>query len=232
MNNKQGLFMSFKIKVLGVASLMVLLPAISVADSHMEKVAPIQDKPNDPTPPSIKLDDILAGKYSGKEAEVDETKKAEPKAVEVKLVEEKPIAAKPAAVAKTVAVKKEKKAPAGYTVDDDLARSIDALLNPKPVKQGGKVTQAGASGGGWVYVGKFVAGQWDLSSGKAFAITTLPQVGASYAVRAYSNIRSGYPSKGGMPKVIKVLPQGTKVKVLAVHNSGNSGHYWAKVSWN
>lgn len=85
---------------------------------------------------------------------------------------------------------------------------------------------------GWVYLGKFKQGQWDNTSNQTLGLNAkLPRIGQSYTIQLYSNIRSGYPSKGGMPTVIKVLNKGNKVRVLAVHNSRQSGHYWAKIAW-
>jgi outer membrane biosynthesis protein TonB len=85
---------------------------------------------------------------------------------------------------------------------------------------------------GWLYLGKFKQGQWDNKSNQTLGLNAnLPRIGQPYTIRLYSNIRSGYPSKGGMPAVIKVLNKGNKVRVLAVHNSRQSGHYWAKIAW-
>ena len=195
--------MRFNIKLLGIASLMVLLPALSVADSHLENPAAVE---NELPAPSIKLEDILAGKYSGKEKgvkkQVEKTAKTEKSSEKEK---------------KSFVVKRVETTTA--VVKEDL-----------PLKA--NVAKGRTGTVGWLYLGKLVGGKWEVGSGKNLGTPALPQIGGVYAVKAYSNVRASYPSKAGMSGVIKVLKLGSKVKVLAVHNSGNSGHYWAKVNWN
>ncbi len=85
---------------------------------------------------------------------------------------------------------------------------------------------------GWLYLGKFSQGQWDKKNIQVLGLKgVLPKANNYYSIRVHSNIRKNKPSKGKMPSVIKVLSSGAKVQILQVHNSGNSGHYWAKVKW-
>ncbi len=85
---------------------------------------------------------------------------------------------------------------------------------------------------GWLYLGKFTQGQWARKGNQVLGLKgVLPKINQFYSLRVHSNIRKGKPSKGKMPKVIKQLSNGSKVKLLAVHNSGNSGHYWARIKW-
>ena len=85
---------------------------------------------------------------------------------------------------------------------------------------------------GWLYLGKFVQDKWEQQNNQILGLKNgLPRANHNYTIKAGSNLRQGYPSKKGMPRVVKVLPKGSKVRLLTVHNSGKSGHFWGKVQW-
>ncbi len=85
---------------------------------------------------------------------------------------------------------------------------------------------------GWLYLGKFTQGKWVTKGKQVLGLKdALPKINQFYSLQVHSNIRKGKPSKGKMPKVIKQLSNGSKIKLLAIHNSGNSGHYWARIKW-
>ena len=100
----------------------------------------------------------------------------------------------------------------------------------KTVSKSQKVVAKGSAG--WLYLGKFSEGEWDKKDKQVLGLNgVLPTINYAYSLRIHSNIRNGYPLKGKMPSIQKVLRAGNKVRVIALHNSGRSGHYWAKVAW-
>ena len=182
----------------------------------------------------IKLEDILQGKYS------KEKMMPEPEEVSVDNDENQSIADEnPPEVVKPVAASNSK------SIDMNEAFAAVMGYSNKPVAQGKAnkqqvtrqqvVKSTPATSGksaGWLYLGKFSQGQWDQKNNQVLGLNgTLPIAGQQYSVRVSSNVRQGYPSKKGMPPIVKVLPQGKKIKLLGIHNSGKSGHYWANVQW-
>ncbi|HFD32320.1 MAG TPA: hypothetical protein ENJ28_06400 [Gammaproteobacteria bacterium] len=106
---------------------------------------------------------------------------------------------------------------------------------PAPTKRQSVTTNRNTSTSnrvGWLYLGKFTQGKWVTKGKQVLGLKdVLPKINQFYSIQVHSNIRKGKPSKGKMPKVIKQLSNGSKIKLLAVHNSGNSGHYWARIKW-
>jgi outer membrane biosynthesis protein TonB len=113
-------------------------------------------------------------------------------------------------------------------VNKSVKKEIVKTVLPKP----NSATSLSATTVGWLYLGKFNQEQWDKKGNHVLGLQgVLPKANHYYSIRVPSNIRKGKPSKGKMPSVIKVLSSGSKIQVLTVHNSGRSGHYWAKIAW-
>lgn len=114
-------------------------------------------------------------------------------------------------------------------------KAIPSSPKMTPVSSKSKNISSSSTGSntiGWLYLGKFTQGRWETKGSQVLGLKdVLPKVGQFYSIRVHSNIRKGKPSKGKMPAVIKQLANGNKIKLLAVHNSGGSGHYWARVEW-
>ena len=114
------------------------------------------------------------------------------------------------------------------SVNKSVKKEVVKTALPKP----NSATSLSTTIVGWLYLGKFNQDQWDKKGNHVLGLQgVLPKANHYYSIRVPSNIRKGKPSKGKMPRVIKVLPTGSKIQVLTVHNSGRSGHYWAKITW-
>ena len=190
----------------------------------------------------IKLEDILQGKYS------KEKKMPEPEEVVVdndknkSVADDKPSdvvkpskAVKPVEVSKPIDMKKAFAAVMGYSneavvQDSAIQQKVSQQKVAKPTSKPAPSEMGPTTG--WLYLGKFSQGQWDQKKNQVLGLNgALPIVGQQYSIRVSSNVRQGYPSKKGMPPIVKVLPQDRKIKLLGIHNSGKSGHYWANVQW-
>ena len=221
----------------GGGLLVVLLSTIVSAEDSNKKessVIPSAEIQEGEVVHVIKLKDILQGKYS------KEKKLLEPKKVSVDSNENQPVVVKnsaetvkPAATSKnnSIDLKEAFAAVMGYSNDPVVQ---DKESKPQVTRQ--QVVKAvpatNGKSAGWLYLGKFSQGQWDQKNNQVLGLNgALPITGQQYSVRVSSNVRQGYPSKKGMPPIVKVLPQGSKIKLLGVHNSGKSGHYWANVQW-
>ncbi|HIO92942.1 MAG TPA: hypothetical protein EYG68_08910 [Leucothrix mucor] len=218
--------------------IIALLSAAAHAegDKASSSVIPSEDIQEGEVIHVIKLDDILNGKYSKKQESSKEAAPApEPTTNDKKntLVDskKKPSIEKPVATNDSIDLTAAFNAVMGGA-DAPENQSL-AHQNQAPKKPVEKTAVATSSNGtGWLYLGKLSKGQWDQTNNQVLGLkAVLPKVGKQYSIRVFSNIRKGYPSKKGMPPIVKVLAQGSKIKLLAVHNSGKSGHYWAKVQW-
>ena len=225
-----------KIQFKGGVLLLILLSTIVNAEGDNKKassVIPSEEMQAGEVVHVIKLDDILEGKYSndkvapikeepGHTVEKQATDKVVQKVVQTKI---KPVVNN----GSSLDILEAYDAIMGYP--KGTHKSVKKALVKKPSQP--KIKQvAGRKVSGWLYLGRFSQGQWDQLNNQVLGLKgTLPKVGQRYSIRAYSNVRQSYPSKKGMPPIVKVLPQGSSVKLLAVHNSGGSGHYWAKVQW-
>jgi len=180
----------------------------------------------------IKLEDILQGKYSKEKTTPEKIITANDE--KQSLVSEKTVdVVKPVAESKPIDMQAAFAAVMGYS-NKPVAQAPRQAVQQKIAQQQAKPAPSSTNGQstGWLYLGKFSQGQWDQKNNQVLGLKgALPIAGQQYSVRVFSNVRRGYPSKKGMPAIIKVLPQGSKIKLLGVHNSGNSGHYWAKVQW-
>lgn len=139
----------------------------------------------------------------------------------------------PSASASATAEKKPNK-----TQELDLLKAYSELMRTTDQRRGRAKTapqeekKSIKKTAGWLYLGKFNGGEWDQKDKQVLGLNgMLPTMNHAYALKADSNIRNGYPSRGKMPSIQKVLRAGYKVRVMALHNSGRSGHYWAKVAW-
>ena len=221
----------------GGVLLIALLSTIVSAENENKKVSsviPSAEIQEGEVLHVIKLEDILKGKYSKKK------KVLKPKEVFVDKDENQSVAEK-----KTVNVVKS--APVSKSNPIDMKEAFAAVMgySNQPVAKDKvskqqetrhqvvkSVPSTSGQSAGWLYLGKFSHGQWDQKNNQVLGLNgALPVAGQQYSVRVFSNVRQGYPSKKGMPAIVKVLPQGSKIKLLGVHNSGKSGHYWANVQW-
>lgn len=224
--------------------LIFLMPLVTQAknETTVDKFAEAKAEPQGEVP-VIKLEDIMAGKHSRKkpEAKVETVKNNATQAVDrSKITKEQPHQ-KVQSVENIEAVKQPEK-----QSSINLEEAYSALMNPssKTKKEKKKIVKSSAPAStsnvtantgkatGWIYLGKFSQGQWDNKNNQTLGLNAiLPSAGQSYSLHIHSNVRNAYPSKGGMPPIRQVLRKGSKVRVLTIHNSGRSGHYWAKVEW-
>ncbi len=223
-----------KIHFIGGVLLLILLSTIVNAEGDNKKVSsviPSEEMQAGEVVHVIKLDDILKGKYSNDK--VAPIKEEPNHTVEEHVVDN--------------ITQAEIKPVVNNDLPIDISEAYDVIMGyskgtHKPVKKAlakkisrlkiNQVAVAGGKASGWLYLGQFSQGQWDQLNNQVLGLKgTLPKVGQRYSIRAHSNVRQSYPSKKGMPPIVKVLSQGSSVKLLAVHNSGGSGHYWAKVQW-
>lgn len=216
--------------------LIFLIPLTLYAKNEIpvDKFAEAKAEPQGEVP-VIKLEDIMADKYSVKKTQKDTTKQSSDDSTTSK----KP---KKQAIEKTKVVQPTEKKSSinlkeAYSVlmnpnNEDTKKSVtpSAVTTPAQQPTAKVVTRAGSTVG-WIYLGKFSQGQWDNRNNQTLGLTSLPKTGQYYSLNVHSNVRNSYPSKGGMPAVRQVLGKGNKVRVLSIHNSGRSGHYWAKVEW-
>lgn len=215
--------------------LLFLTPLVTYAknETPVDKFAEAKAEPKGAIP-VIKLEDIMADKYSIKKTKKDPIKQSS---------DDSATSNKPE---RQVIEKTEMVQPAEKQPSINLEEAYSALMNSdnkarknnkKTVKSSAhantaKLTARAGKAKGWIYLGKFSQGQWDNKNNQTLGLNAaLPRAGQYYSLRVHSNIRNAYPSKGGMPPVRQVLGKGSKVRVLTIHNSGKSGHYWAKVEW-
>ncbi len=215
--------------------LIFLTPLVTYAknETPVDKFAEAKAEPKGAIP-VIKLEDIIAGKHSGKKpAKIDATQSVDNSDIIKEQTE-------PSAE-NTETVRPTENQPSinleeAYSVlmnSDNKARKD----NKKTVKSStpantANITAKAGKAKGWIYLGKFSQGQWDNKNNQTLGLNAaLPRAGQYYSLHVHSNIRNAYPSKGGMSPVRQVLGKGSKVRVLTIHNSGKSGHYWAKVEW-
>jgi hypothetical protein len=213
--------------------LILLIPLITHAknENQVDKFAEAKGEPEGDIP-VIKLEDIIAGKHSGKKSKDIEKNTNQATTSNSTTAKEQD----------TENIRTVKPTENSQSVDLEEAYSV--LMNPDeeiekaknkviaPATNTNKVTTSGGRTTGWLYLGRFSQGQWDNKNNQTLGLNaTLPKTGQHYSLRIHSNIRNNYPSRGGMPAVRQVLSKGNKVRVLDIHNSGQSGHYWAKVEW-
>lgn len=268
----QGLFMKIMNSILPKIALFLVIstPLITYAEglNQEDKFAAAKAEPEGEVP-VMKLEDIMAGKYTNNKAQKKNNTPPPP----VKKIQKKDKTPPPPPVKKEVKrlkkkVKKEpilkkitpiktaqpviSKAAVNNTSDADLLKAYSTLMGtptkplakekstkstqvaPTPPPKTANVAKSNNANAstGWLYVGKFRQGQWDNQNNQTLGLSAiLPTVGQHYTIRTHSNIRGGYPSKGGMPSVMSVLRKGSRVRLTALHNSGKSGHYWAKIAW-
>lgn len=176
----------------------------------------------------IKLEDILSGKYSGDKKEQSEkvgtkSDKNDSKSA-AKLAEEK---------SKQMAEQSGVK----VTSSNNLKQQSKETQANKPKNEANESVvsdqaQERENNTGWVYLGKYVAGHWEQNNAVILGLKGgLPTAGKFYHIRAHANVRKRYPTKEGVGGLVRTLTQGSKVKLLAIHNSGRSGHYWARIQW-
>ncbi len=222
----------------GCALLVVLLSTVVSAENNKKEssVIPSAEIQEGEVVHVIKLKDILQGKYSKeKNTSKEEQKKEGVSSKKPATDKMSVVAVKPATTSDSIDIEKAFAAVMGYNNQP----AIPDRSNPKVTQQQVNVQQAkktapSANGPstGWLYLGKFSQGQWDQKNNQVLGLNgTLPIVGQPYVIRVFSNVRKAYPSKKGMPPIVKVLPQGRKIRLLGLHNSGHSGHYWAHVQW-
>ncbi len=229
-----------------IASRMILLlifltPLITHAkndtpnDTPVDKFAEAKAEPKGVIP-VIKLEDIIAGKHSGKNNENQPIESSETTKEQV----EPKSQAEPSAKT-TETVKPTRSQPAvnieeAYSVlmnsDNKTRKNNKTSMKASTHANKANITAGAGKTKGWIYLGKFSQGQWDNKNNQTLGLNaTLPRAGQYYSLHVHSNIRNAYPSRGGMSPVRQVLGKGSKVRVLTIHNSGKSGHYWAKVEW-
>ena len=201
------------------SSILLLMPVMAHAEIQAKESISAKEGAESPEEPQnvIKLEDILAGKYSAKQSETEKNTAEDS--------QEKKSNNEP--VKKPIAQQENKQTD---KADPPIVKlTAEEPQNSSPSLSASSDIEAGT---GWLYLGKFAEGQWIDKNTQTLALNNmLPQTGQQYSVRAYANVRQGYPSKTGIPSVVKVLSQGSRVKILAVHNSGKTGHYWARVEW-
>lgn len=241
--------------------LMPLVTVADDENKKIDPFAEAKAEPKEGDIDEVKLDDIVSGLYSGdkkkatnnKPPDTEVKKKQIPNKKIAKKIKKKAVVLKPKKPQKVTKETKEtqkkvikkaeiKKEP---VPEIDLMKAYSALMGEakqqEPVKKEvvktvtPKPSNTASSSGttvGWLYLGKFSQGQWDKKGNHVLGLKgVLPKANHYYSIRGSSNIRKGKPSKGKIPSVIKVLPTGSKVRVLTAHNSGQSGHYWAKITW-
>ncbi|MCK5814023.1 MAG: hypothetical protein KAH03_07180 [Cocleimonas sp.] len=240
--------------------LMPLVIVAEDKSKKVDPFAEAKEEPKESDIDEVKLDDIVSGKYSKAKGEVvskkkqtrkvekkqqkQQTRKAEkkqPSSKQVKKEIKKKVAVVTPSPPKDISKVERKKEP-----EMNLIEAYSAVMgtsNTKSVKKkvvkatppppkASNVAPPSGTTVGWLYLGKFTQGQWDKQSNHVLGLNgVLPKVNHYYSIRVPSNIRKGKPSKGKMPGVIKVLSAGSKIRVLTAHNSGRSGHYWAKIAW-
>ncbi|HFC91475.1 MAG TPA: hypothetical protein ENJ51_01535 [Leucothrix mucor] len=225
-------------------SLIFLTPLITYAknEAPIDKFAEAKAEPKGVIP-VIKLEDIIAGKHSGKIIEKNDKHDKHQSISSSKTIKKqaKQKKQKEPSAKKTETVKPTESQPSinleeAYSVlmnsDNTASKDKKKIVKASTHTNKATITASADKAKGWIYLGKFNQGQWDNKNNQTLGLNAaLPRAGQYYSLRVHSNIRNTYPSRGGMPPVRQVLSKGSKVRVLTIHNSGKSGHYWAKVEW-
>ncbi len=123
--------------------------------------------------------------------------------------------------------KPEPQKPAENKPAEKPAEPAATVAEAKPEPQKPEQEES-SSGGGWIYAGQFVDGQW-LERGLVID-NELPASGKRYALNWGANVRSTPPGKDtSLSKTVSYLPQGQQVEIEQVKRSGNKGHVWLKI---
>jgi hypothetical protein len=217
--------------------LIFLIPLITYAENEtqIDKFAEAKAEPQGDIP-VIKLEDIIAGKHSGKKSKDIKKKNINKKDISISTATKKQNKKNSKAVESTknsYSVDLEKAYFLLMNSDNKPEKANNKVIgSPVAVANTGNIVASRGRTAGWLYLGKFIQGQWNNKNNQTLGLhATLPETGKYYSLRIDCNIRNNYPSKSGMPAIRQVLGKGSKVRVLDIHNSGQSGHYWAKVEW-